>query len=183
MFSSLIRSQDASPGIPARWMTASAPWQAAVMASRSVTDAWTTSSPGPAVIGAMSRTRSVRPGRASRGRSIDLTRPAAPVMTTTGIPRLPMYITDRYQVTYAPFLSAGPDRKLRILMGLTRGAPAPEAGTRGTQSHRAVTPGGLTLPRMNAHRLVIVAAALTVTVAAALATALTMFSSQALPRA
>jgi ABC-type antimicrobial peptide transport system permease subunit len=36
---------------------------------------------------------------------------------------------------------------------------------------------------MNAHRLVIVAAALTVTVAAALATALTMFSSQALPRA
>ncbi len=67
-------------------------------------------------------------------------------------------------------------------MGLTRGAPAPDAGTRGTQS-RAVTPGGLTLPRMNAHRLVIVAAALTVTVAAALATALTMFSSQALPRA
>jgi hypothetical protein len=36
---------------------------------------------------------------------------------------------------------------------------------------------------MNAHRLVIVAAALTVTVAAALATALTMFGSQALPRA
>ncbi len=36
---------------------------------------------------------------------------------------------------------------------------------------------------MNAHRLVIIAAALTVTVAAALATALTMFSSQALPRA
>jgi hypothetical protein len=68
-------------------------------------------------------------------------------------------------------------------MGLTRGAPAPDAGTRGTQSRRAVTPGGLTLPRMNAHRLVIVAAALTVTVAAALATALTTFSSQALPRA
>ncbi len=68
-------------------------------------------------------------------------------------------------------------------MGLTRGAPAPDAGTRGTQSRRAVTAGGLTLPRMNAHRLVIVAAALTVTVAAALATALTMFSNQALPRA
>ena len=50
MFSSLMRSQDASPGIPARWMTASAPWQAAVMASRSVTDATMTSSPGPAVM-------------------------------------------------------------------------------------------------------------------------------------
>ena len=41
----------------------------------------------------------------------------------------------------------------------------------------------LTLPRMNAHRLVIVAAALTTVVAAALATALAAFSSQALPRA
>jgi len=40
----------------------------------------------------------------------------------------------------------------------------------------------ITLPRMNAHRLVIVAAALT-TVVAALATALAVFSSQALPRA
>ena len=38
----------------------------------------------------------------------------------------------------------------------------------------------ITLPRMNAHRLVIVAAALT-TVVAALATALAVFSSQALP--
>src|SRR5271154_5618870 len=43
--------------------------------------------------------------------------------------------------------------------------------------------GSLTLPRMNAHRLVIVAAALTVLVAAALATALATFSGQALPRA
>jgi hypothetical protein len=41
----------------------------------------------------------------------------------------------------------------------------------------------LTLPRMNAHRLVIVAAALTTLVAAALAAALAAFSSQALPRA
>jgi hypothetical protein len=36
---------------------------------------------------------------------------------------------------------------------------------------------------MNAHRLVIIAAALTIVVAAALATALVTFSSQALPRA
>src|SRR5215467_8488935 len=43
--------------------------------------------------------------------------------------------------------------------------------------------GSLTLPRMNAHRLVIIAAALTVAVAAALATALVTFSGQALPRA
>ncbi len=43
--------------------------------------------------------------------------------------------------------------------------------------------GSLTLPRMNAHRLVIIAAALTIVVAAALASALTTFSGQALPRA
>jgi uncharacterized protein involved in outer membrane biogenesis len=36
---------------------------------------------------------------------------------------------------------------------------------------------------MNAHRLVIIAAAFTIAVAAALATALVTFSSQALPRA
>ena len=43
--------------------------------------------------------------------------------------------------------------------------------------------GSLTLPRMNAHRLVIIAAALTTVVAAALATALATFSGRALPRA
>jgi hypothetical protein len=43
--------------------------------------------------------------------------------------------------------------------------------------------GSLTLPRMNAHRLVIIAAVLTTVVAAALATALATFSGQALPRA
>jgi FtsX-like permease family len=43
--------------------------------------------------------------------------------------------------------------------------------------------GSLTLPRMNAHLLVIVAAALTTAVAAALATALGAFGGQALPRA
>ena len=53
-------------------------------------------------------------------------------------------------------------------MGLTRGS---------------LTRGSLTLPRMNAHRLVIIAAALTTIVAAALATALATFSGQALPRA
>jgi hypothetical protein len=41
----------------------------------------------------------------------------------------------------------------------------------------------LTLPRMNAHRLVIIAAALTTAVTAALAVALATFSGQALPRA
>jgi FtsX-like permease family len=46
-----------------------------------------------------------------------------------------------------------------------------------------VSRGSLALPRMNAHRTVIFAAALTVAVAAALATALTTFSGQALPRA
>jgi hypothetical protein len=53
-------------------------------------------------------------------------------------------------------------------MGLTRGSLAR---------------GSLTLPRMNAHRPVIIAAALTIFVAAALATALATFSGQALPRA
>jgi len=53
-------------------------------------------------------------------------------------------------------------------MGVTRGARAR---------------GSLTLPRMNAHRLVIIAAALTIVVAAALASALATFSGQALPRA
>ncbi len=53
-------------------------------------------------------------------------------------------------------------------MGLTRGS---------------LTRGSMTLPRMNAHLLVIVAAALTTPVAAALATALATFSGQALPRA
>lgn len=46
-----------------------------------------------------------------------------------------------------------------------------------------LTRGSLALPRMNAHRLVIIAAACTIAVAAALATALVTFSSQALPRA
>ena len=45
------------------------------------------------------------------------------------------------------------------------------------------TRGSLALPRMNAHRLVIIAAAFTIAVAAALATALVTFGSQALPRA
>ncbi len=53
-------------------------------------------------------------------------------------------------------------------MGLTRGS---------------LSRGSLILPRMNAHRMVIIAAALTVVVAAALATALMTFSGQALPRA
>src|SRR5580693_4732167 len=178
MLVSRMRGQDASPGIPARWMTASAPWQAAVIASRSVTEAWIASSPGPAVRGCRSTRRSVRSGRASLGRSMDPTRPAAPVMTTTdtGLPPFASIagrtgsraagssqVTSRYQVTYALFLSAISGLRLEVQMRLTRGS--------------------LTLPRMNAHRLVIIAAALTTVVAAALATALATFSGQALPHA
>jgi hypothetical protein len=58
-------------------------------------------------------------------------------------------------------------------MGLIRGSLA-----RGPR-----TPSSLALPRMNAHRLVIIAAALTMAVAAALAAALATFSGQGLPRA
>ncbi|HEY0718961.1 MAG TPA: FtsX-like permease family protein, partial [Streptosporangiaceae bacterium] len=47
----------------------------------------------------------------------------------------------------------------------------------------AWTGESMTLPRMNAHRLVIVAAALTTLVAAALGTTFAVFSGQALPRA
>jgi hypothetical protein len=65
-------------------MTASAPAQAPVIAARSVTDAVTSSSPGPGggLSGATSSRRSVRPGRASRERSMEPIRPAAPVMRT-----------------------------------------------------------------------------------------------------
>src|SRR6266496_2410982 len=136
MFSSQMRGQSASPGMPARWMTASAPRQAAVMASMSVTDAWMASSPGPAVSGAMSSTRSVRPGRASRGRSMDPTRPAAPVMTTTDTPQ-PLHpgpVAGGYQVTYAPFFPAGPDhgRPLRGGPGI-RPAAGDDLSQRGEQ--------------------------------------------------
>src|ERR1700677_2086817 len=50
-------------------------------------------------------------------------------------------------------------------------------------SRGSLTRGSLTLPRMNVHRLEIIASALTIVVAAALATALATFSGQALPRA
>jgi hypothetical protein len=46
-----------------------------------------------------------------------------------------------------------------------------------------MTQGSVILPRMNAHRLVIGAAAVTVAVAAAVTAALATFASQALPRA
>ncbi len=46
-----------------------------------------------------------------------------------------------------------------------------------------LTRGSLILPRMNAHRMVIIASALTTAVAAALATVLAAFGGQALPRA
>ena len=47
MFTSRMRSHDDSLGMPPRWMTASTPAQAAVIAARSVTDAVSASSPGP----------------------------------------------------------------------------------------------------------------------------------------
>ena len=70
----------------ARWITAEAPWHAAVIASMSVTEARITSSAGPAVMSAMSSRRRVRSGRASRGRSMVPIPPAAPVMRIVGTP-------------------------------------------------------------------------------------------------
>src|ERR1022692_1197951 len=92
MLTSMIRSHGASPGRPARWITASAPALASVMAARSVTDARTTSSAAPggtpaaAPGGTTSSRRSVRPGRASRVRSMDPIRPEAPVIRIVGTP-------------------------------------------------------------------------------------------------
>src|ERR1022692_4595382 len=92
MLTSMIRSHGASPGRPARWITASAPALASVMAARSVTDARTTSSSAPggtpaaAPGGTTSSRRSVRPGRASRVRSMDPIRPEAPVIRIVGTP-------------------------------------------------------------------------------------------------
>src|SRR6201982_3140393 len=166
MFSSLMRSHDASPGMPARWMTASAPWQAAVIASMSVTDAAMASSPGPGrgrgdVKDAQ---RAARPGQPRPQHGPDEARgPGDDDDGHSSALSHPGQATVGYQVVYALFLSAWPFRRLGILMGLTRGS--------------------LALPRMNAHRLVIIAAAFTIVVAAALATALVTFSSQALPRA
>nr|MDQ2816339.1 hypothetical protein [Actinomycetota bacterium] len=63
-------------------------------------------------------------------------------------------------------------------MALTRGSTAGAPQARGPRAG-----GPLALLRMNAHRLVIAAAAVTTAVAAALATALAVFSGQALPHA
>ena len=173
MLVSRMRGHDASPGIPARWMTAPAPWQAAVIASRSVTDAWIASSPGPAVRGQVDQAqRPVRPGQPGPqhgsdqargpGDDDDRHRPA-PVHIdnrTYGIVRFqPGH--RRYQVATHLFISQS-GLRLEVLMGMSRGS--------------------LTLPRMNAHRLVIIAAR-SRRWAAALATALATFSGQALPRA
>ena len=78
----MIRSHGASRDRPPRWITASTPSQAAAIAARSVTEARTTSSPGPASSGAMSSSRSTRPGRASLGRIRVPIPPAAPVIST-----------------------------------------------------------------------------------------------------
>src|SRR5213080_3307839 len=84
MFTARMRSHAASSAIAARWMTAFTPAQAAVIASRSATEADTVSSPGPAVRDAVSSRRRVRPGRARRGRSMVPIWPAAPVMRIVG---------------------------------------------------------------------------------------------------
>src|SRR5262245_28631849 len=86
MFTARVRSHAASPEIAARWMTASTLAHAAVIAPRSVTEAVTPSSPGPVARGAVSSRRRVRPGWASRGRSMVPIRPAAPVMRIAGTP-------------------------------------------------------------------------------------------------
>ena len=140
----------------------------------SVTDAAMASSPGPLhVSGANVQDAQRAPGiLASLGRSMDPTKARGTgdddnghIFRLFSIPRHPGLRGDGYQVVYALFsISLGRfGFRLRVLMGLTRGS--------------------LTLPRMNAHRLVIIAAAFTIAVAAALATALVTFSSQALPRA
>ena len=86
MLTSRIGAQASSVGIPPRWMTASAPAQAAVIAAMSVTDAVRASSPGPAARGSgtTSSRRSTRPGLASRERSMVPIAPAAPVMRIVG---------------------------------------------------------------------------------------------------
>src|SRR2546429_81970 len=93
MFTAAMRSHAASSAIAARWMTASTPAQAAVIASRSVTEAVTRSSSGAASgggvstgarstgtgsRGAVSSRRRVRPGRARRGRRMLPVLPAPP---------------------------------------------------------------------------------------------------------
>src|ERR1035438_5204062 len=85
MLISMIWSQGPSPDTPPRWITASAPDKASVIAAISVTDAMTTSSSGPGEAGGvMSSRRSVRPGRPRRSRSMDPIRPDPPVMTMIG---------------------------------------------------------------------------------------------------
>src|ERR1022692_1546749 len=102
MLMAMIRSHGASPGRPTRWITASAPALASVTAARSVTEAKTTSSLAPGGRpttgggvraggtrgggGTTSSRRSVRPGRASRVRSMDPIRPEAPVIRIVGTP-------------------------------------------------------------------------------------------------
>src|SRR5579875_1443486 len=84
MLTSRMLSQGSSPAYPPRWITASAPRHASVIAAMSVTEAWIASSFGPAVTGATSSRRRVRPGAASRDRSIVPICPAAPVITIVG---------------------------------------------------------------------------------------------------
>src|SRR5713101_2049832 len=92
MLISMIRSHGASPARPARWITASAPALASVTAAQSVTDARMNSSAAPAGAparaggGTTSSRRSVRPGRASRGRSMAPIWPDPPVIRIVGTP-------------------------------------------------------------------------------------------------
>src|SRR5258705_1419659 len=85
MLTSMILAQGPTRDNPQRWPTGPAPAQPWVIAARSVTEATIASSPGPGEDGGvMSSSRSVRPGRASRWRSMDPIRPDPPVMTMIG---------------------------------------------------------------------------------------------------
>src|SRR5262252_9242960 len=130
-----MSAQEASVAMFARWITAEAPREAAVIASMSVTEAWITSSAGPAVRSAVSSRRRIRPWRASRGRSMDPISPAAPVMRIVGTAA---------NITRSPRRAggdAGQELEVAALVGL--GDLLAEQGTvAATEPGRRWLPGG-----------------------------------------
>src|SRR5262249_38096639 len=118
MLSWSISSQGASVAMAARWITAAAPRHAAVIASRSVIEAWTTSSAGPRVGAARSSGRGARGGRPGRGPSRPPPPPGAGGMGLVAPP--------------ANFGGAPPRRA---------GGARPAAGYWGLGSGSAVAPG------------------------------------------
>jgi hypothetical protein len=117
----------------------------------------------------------------------DPIRPAALVITMTGtrvsLPEAAEPTT--YAITQATADICLPGGWIKVPgAGLTAGTSMDDMPVRVIGLNpMGSTRRSITLPRMNTHRLVIAAAALTTVVAAALATALAVFSSQALPRA